>query len=277
MGSMNKVQLIGNLGADPEVRTMPSGDLMCNLRLATNESWTDKHGDKQEKTEWHSVTVWGDGLVDVIDKYLRKGSQIFIEGKLETRKWEDKHGEDRYSTEVVVRGFGGQMIMLDGKDSGGGRRDDRDSRRDDRGRDDRRDTRGRDDDRRGGRSGGRDDRRDDRGRDSRRDDRGGRRDERDSRSRDDRGRDDRGRDNRDSRDNNRDDRGRDDRRGRDDDRGNADRGRSDDPGDKWGDQQDDSYVPGWADTPEEEAASNTTPEPEKGKSWAEDLDDDIPF
>lgn len=114
MSSLNKVQIIGNLGADPDIRAFESGDRVANLNIATSEKWTDKNtGERREKTEWHRVCVFGK-LVDVIEKYLRKGSKVYIEGKLETRKW-NQDGVDRYSTEIVVRGYGGTMIMLDSK------------------------------------------------------------------------------------------------------------------------------------------------------------------
>jgi len=154
MASLNKVCLIGNLGADPDVKSMPSGDRMCNLRLATSENWKDRDGNRQEKTEWHNITVWNEGLIDVIDRFLRKGSKVYIEGQLQTRKYES-HGEDRYSTEVVLRGFDAKMVMLDGPGDGGSDRRGGYGGRQERGRDDRgRDTR-RDDRGSGGRSGGR--------------------------------------------------------------------------------------------------------------------------
>jgi len=118
MSSVNKVILIGNLGKDPEVRKMQSGESVANLRVATSESWT-KDGEKKERTEWHTVTVWGK-LAEIAEKYLRKGSKVYLEGQLQTRKWQDKDGADKYSTEVVLRGFGGTLVMLDGK----GERDD---------------------------------------------------------------------------------------------------------------------------------------------------------
>ena len=118
---LNKVQLIGNLGADPEVREFSNGGKVCNLRLATTEKWKDKNtGEKKEKTEWHSVAIFQDGLVRVCEQYLKKGSKVYIEGKMQTRKWQDQSGNDRYSTEVVIQGFGGSMVMLDGAGGGGG-------------------------------------------------------------------------------------------------------------------------------------------------------------
>ena len=116
---LNQVQIIGNLGADPEVRSMQSGDKVANLRVAVSEKWKDKNtGEKREKTEWVPVTIWGP-VSGVAEQYLRKGSKVFIQGKFQTRKWQDKEGNDRYTTEVVVQGFGGQMIMLDGAPGGG--------------------------------------------------------------------------------------------------------------------------------------------------------------
>ncbi|MCK8463558.1 single-stranded DNA-binding protein [Aliiroseovarius sp. S1339] len=120
-GSLNKVMLIGNLGADPEVRTFQNGGKVCNLRIATSETWKDKQtGERREKTEWHSVAVFQEGLVRICEQYLRKGSKIFVEGKLQTRKWQDQSGQDRYSTEVVLQGFDGTLTMLDGRGDGGG-------------------------------------------------------------------------------------------------------------------------------------------------------------
>lgn len=112
-GSLNKVMLIGNLGADPEVRSFQNGGKVCNLRIATTESWKDRDGQRQERTEWHSVAIFQEGLVNVAERYLRKGSKVFIEGQLQTRKWQDSSGADRYSTEIVLRGFGGTLTMLD--------------------------------------------------------------------------------------------------------------------------------------------------------------------
>ncbi len=120
-GSVNKVILVGNLGADPEVRKFQNGGSVCNLRIATSENWKDKNtGERREKTEWHSVAIFSEGLTRVAEQYLRKGSKIYIEGQLETRKWQDKNGNDRYSTEVVLRNFNSSMVMLDGKSSGSG-------------------------------------------------------------------------------------------------------------------------------------------------------------
>ena len=120
-GSVNKVILIGNLGRDPEVRTFGNGGKVCNLRIATSESWRDKNsGERKEKTEWHSVAIFQEGLVRIAEQYLKKGSKVYIEGQLQTRKWQDQSGADRYSTEVVLQGFGGTLTMLDGRDGGGG-------------------------------------------------------------------------------------------------------------------------------------------------------------
>ncbi|MEM7438033.1 MAG: single-stranded DNA-binding protein [Pseudomonadota bacterium] len=120
-GSLNKVMIIGNLGRDPEVRTFQNGGKVCNLRIATSERWRDKNtGENREKTEWHSVAIFSEGLVRVCEQYLRKGSKVYVEGQLQTRKWQDQSGNDRYSTEVVLQGFNGTLTMLDGRDGGGG-------------------------------------------------------------------------------------------------------------------------------------------------------------
>ncbi len=131
-GSVNKVILIGNLGRDPEVRSFQNGGKVCNLRIATSETWKDRNtGERRERTEWHSVAIFQEGLVRIAEQYLRKGSKVYIEGKLQTRKWQDQSGQDRYSTEVVLQGFDGTLTMLDGRDgpsgggSGGGYSDDR--------------------------------------------------------------------------------------------------------------------------------------------------------
>lgn len=114
-GSVNKVILVGALGADPEVKSFNNGGRICNLRLATSEDWKDRTtGEKKSRTEWHSVTIRGDGLVGIAEKYLRKGSKVYLEGSLQTRKWQDQNGADRYSTEVVLSGPGAVMTMLDG-------------------------------------------------------------------------------------------------------------------------------------------------------------------
>lgn len=115
MASLNKVMLIGNLGADPEVRRMQNGNPVVNLRVATSESWRDKNtGERKERTEWHSVVIFSEGLCKVAEQYLRKGSKVFLEGALQTRKWQDQSGNDRYSTEVVLQGFNAALVMLDG-------------------------------------------------------------------------------------------------------------------------------------------------------------------
>lgn len=122
-GSVNKVILVGNLGRDPEIRSLQDGNRVCNLSLATSENWRDKNsGERREKTEWHRVVVFNDRLVDVIEKFLRKGSKIYVEGQLQTRKWTDQQGQERYSTEVVLQRYRGELTMLDGRASseGGG-------------------------------------------------------------------------------------------------------------------------------------------------------------
>ena len=114
-GSINKVMLIGNLGADPEIRRTQDGRPVCNINVATSESWRDKAtGERKEKTEWHRVTIWNEGLCKVAEQYLKKGSKVYVEGQLQTRKWQDKDGNDRYSTEVVLNGYGAVLTMLDG-------------------------------------------------------------------------------------------------------------------------------------------------------------------
>ncbi|MEM6267581.1 MAG: single-stranded DNA-binding protein [Pseudomonadota bacterium] len=120
-GSLNKVMLIGNLGADPEVRSFQNGGRVANLRIATSETWKDRNsGERQERTEWHTVAIFSEGLVNVVENYLKKGSKVFVEGQLQTRKWQDRDGNDRYSTEVVLRGYNGTLTMLDGRGEGGG-------------------------------------------------------------------------------------------------------------------------------------------------------------
>jgi len=120
-GSVNKVILIGNLGRDPEIRTMQSGGRVCNLALATSESWRDKQtGERRERTEWHRIVVFNDNLVQVCERFLKKGSKIYIEGQLETRKWQDQSGQERYTTEVVLRPFRSELTMLDTRGGGEG-------------------------------------------------------------------------------------------------------------------------------------------------------------
>ena len=120
-GSVNKVILIGNLGADPEVKSFQNGGRIANLRIATSETWKDRQtGERKERTEWHSVVLQSDGLVGVAERYLRKGSKVYIEGQLRTRKWQDQSGNDRYTTEISVGGMGGVLTMLDGAPGGGG-------------------------------------------------------------------------------------------------------------------------------------------------------------
>lgn len=118
MASVNKVILVGALGADPEVKSFQNGGRIANMRLATGEKWKDKNtGEQKERTEWHSITLSTDGLVGVAERFLKKGSKVYIEGQLRTRKWQDANGNDRYSTEVVVGGFDGKLVMLDGAKS----------------------------------------------------------------------------------------------------------------------------------------------------------------
>ena len=119
-GGINKVIIVGNLGKDPEVRTFANGGKVCNFSVATSESWKDKQtGERKEKTEWHNISIYNEGLAGVAEKYLRKGSKVYLEGKLQTRKWQDQSGNDRYSTDVVLQGFDAKMEMLDGKPGGG--------------------------------------------------------------------------------------------------------------------------------------------------------------
>lgn len=120
-GSINKVILIGNLGKDPEIRSTQDGREIANLTLATSDQWTDKNsGEKRERTEWHKVAIFNPGLVTLCKNYLHKGSKVYIEGQLQTRKWQDNSGQDRYTTEVVLQGYSGTLTFLDGKGSGGG-------------------------------------------------------------------------------------------------------------------------------------------------------------
>jgi single-strand DNA-binding protein len=120
-GSLNKVQIIGNLGRDPEIRSFQNGGKVCNLNIATSETWKDKNtGEKREKTEWHTVAIFQEGLVRIAEQHLKKGSTVYIEGKLQTRKWQDQSGADKYSTEIVLQGYDGVLTMLGGKEAGGG-------------------------------------------------------------------------------------------------------------------------------------------------------------
>jgi len=120
-GSVNKVIIVGNLGRDPEVRTFQNGGKVCNLRIATSENWKDKQtGERKERTEWHSVAIFSEPLAKIAEQYLKKGSKVYIEGQLETRKWQDQSGQDRYSTEVVLRPYRGELTLLDSRDSSGG-------------------------------------------------------------------------------------------------------------------------------------------------------------
>ena len=156
-GSLNKVMLIGNVGADPEIRRTQDGRPIANLRIATSESWRDRNsGERKEKVEWHTVVVYNEGLAKICEQYVKKGSKLYIEGQLQTRKWQDRDGNDRYTTEVALNGFNSTLNMLDSRE-GGGRRDRDDDRRDggrDRDDDRRGSGRGRDDDRQQSRSGG---------------------------------------------------------------------------------------------------------------------------
>ena len=120
-GSVNKVILVGNLGADPEIRRTQDGRPIANLRIATSETWCDRtSGERRERTEWHRVVIFSEGLCKVAEQYLRKGAKVYIEGQLQTRKWQDQSGQDKYSTEVVLQGFNSTLTMLDGRSGGGG-------------------------------------------------------------------------------------------------------------------------------------------------------------
>lgn len=120
-GSVNKVILVGNLGRDPESRSFQNGGKVVNLRIATSESWKDRNsGERKEKTEWHSVAIFSEGLANVAERYLRKGSKVYLEGQLQTRKWQDQQGNDKYSTEIVLQGFDAKLVMLDGPGGGQG-------------------------------------------------------------------------------------------------------------------------------------------------------------
>jgi len=119
-GSVNKVILVGNLGADPEIRRLNSGDQVASLRIATSENWRDRNtGERRERTEWHSVVIFNDNLVKVVEQYLKKGSKVYIEGQLQTRKWQDQNGNDRYTTEIVLQKYRGELHMLDSRGGGG--------------------------------------------------------------------------------------------------------------------------------------------------------------
>jgi single-strand DNA-binding protein len=120
-GSVNKVIIVGNLGRDPESKSFQNGGKVVNLRIATSESWKDRNsGERKEKTEWHSVAIFNEGLANTAERYLRKGSKVYLEGQLQTRKWQDQSGADRYSTEVVLQGFDAKLVMLDGRQGEGG-------------------------------------------------------------------------------------------------------------------------------------------------------------
>lgn len=119
-GSVNKVILVGNLGADPETRSFQNGGKVCNIRIATSESWKDRtSGERKERTEWHTVAIFSEGLVGVAERFLRKGSKVYVEGQLRTRKWQDQQGQDRYTTEVVLQGFDAKLVLLDAREGGG--------------------------------------------------------------------------------------------------------------------------------------------------------------
>jgi single-strand DNA-binding protein len=122
MAGVNKVILVGNLGADPESRSFSNGGEVVNLRIATSENWKDRDGNRQERTEWHSVAIFNENLGRVAKNYLRKGSKVYIEGQLQTRKWQDQSGNDRYSTEIVLQKFRGELVLLDSREGGGGSR-----------------------------------------------------------------------------------------------------------------------------------------------------------
>lgn len=119
-GSLNRVTLLGRLGRDPEIRSFGNGGRLCNLNLATSYTWKDKNGEKKETTNWHTVVIFQEQLVGICEKYLHKGDQVYVEGSLETRKWQDKSGQDRYATEVVLRPFGGQLVLIGGGKGGSG-------------------------------------------------------------------------------------------------------------------------------------------------------------
>lgn len=123
MSSLNQCQFIGNLAADPEVRSFQNGNKVCNFRIAVTEKWKDKNGEQKERTEWVSAAIFSEGLIGVAERYLRKGSKVFISGKMATRKWQDQSGNDRYSTEIVLQGFDAKLVLLDGKPQGDSRDD----------------------------------------------------------------------------------------------------------------------------------------------------------
>ena len=120
MAGVNKVILVGNLGADPEARSLNSGGEVVNMRVATSESWKDRDGNRQERTEWHNVVIFNENLGRVAKSYLRKGSKVYLEGQLQTRKWQDQSGNDKYTTEIVLQRFRGELVLLDSRDGGGG-------------------------------------------------------------------------------------------------------------------------------------------------------------
>jgi single-strand DNA-binding protein len=121
MAGVNKVILVGNLGADPEARSLNNGGEVVNMRVATSESWKDRDGNRQERTEWHNVVIFNENLGRVAKSYLRKGSKVYLEGQIQTRKWADKDGNDRYTTEIVLQRFRGELVLLDSREGGGGR------------------------------------------------------------------------------------------------------------------------------------------------------------
>jgi single-strand DNA-binding protein len=130
MSSLNRACLIGNLGKDPETRNLQNGNSVVSFSLATSESWRDKQtGDRKEKTEWHNVVIFNEGIGRVVEQYCKKGSKIYVEGAIKTRKWQDKDGNDKYTTEIVVENFGGKLVLLSAKGEGGGRDDDGEDRR----------------------------------------------------------------------------------------------------------------------------------------------------
>ena len=124
MAGVNKVILVGNLGADPEARSLNNGGEVVNIRVATSENWKDKDGNRQEKTEWHNVVIFNENLGRVAKSYLKKGSKVYLEGQIQTRKWQDQTGNDRYTTEIVINRFRGELVLLDSREGGGGGRSD---------------------------------------------------------------------------------------------------------------------------------------------------------